>query len=102
MMLGQHLNQSRPGAHVRLYSDYPFTWRKDAGPRDEFEREALQALRKQPDKPFYRFENFEGRHSLRYAIADRMQASCVACHNSHSDSPKQDWKEVDVRGVLEL
>jgi len=31
-----------------------------------------------------------------------MEASCVACHNSHEDSTKTDWKEGDVRGVLEV
>ena len=102
MMLGESLNHVRPGAHVRLYSDHPFPWRKDSGPRDAFEKDALDALRKEPDKPFYRFEEFEGRPSLRYAIADRMQPSCVACHNTAAESPKRDWIVGDVRGVLEL
>jgi signal transduction histidine kinase/CheY-like chemotaxis protein/HPt (histidine-containing phosphotransfer) domain-containing protein len=31
-----------------------------------------------------------------------MRASCVECHNTHEDSPKRDWKEGDVRGVLEV
>ena len=30
---------------VRLYSDYPFKSRKDGGPKDEFERQALALLR---------------------------------------------------------
>jgi signal transduction histidine kinase/CheY-like chemotaxis protein/HPt (histidine-containing phosphotransfer) domain-containing protein len=99
--LGERLSRARPGAHIRLYSDYPFPWRADGGPRDDFEREALAALRRQPEQPFYRFEEFEGRPSLRYALADVMQASCVACHNSRQDSPKKDWRVGDVRGVLE-
>jgi PAS domain S-box-containing protein len=100
--LGKRISASRPGAHVRLYSDYPFPWRKEGGPRDEFEREALAALRRQPEQPFYRFEDFEGRPSLRYAVADRMEVSCVNCHNSHRDSPKTDWHLGDIRGVLEF
>ncbi|MCZ6889067.1 MAG: response regulator, partial [Gammaproteobacteria bacterium] len=28
--------------------------------------------------------------------------SCVACHNSHPDTPRNDWKEGDVRGVVEV
>ncbi len=102
MELGKRINEYRPGAHVRLYSDHPFPWRKDGGPRDDFEREALQAVRRRPDQPFYRFEDFEGRPSLRYAVADRMQARCVTCHNSHRDSPKTDWQLGDVRGALEF
>jgi methyl-accepting chemotaxis protein len=27
---------------------------------------------------------------------------CVSCHNSHPDTPKNDWKLGDVRGVLEV
>src|SRR5262249_24070790 len=30
----------RTGVQVRQYSDYPFPWRPNGGPRDEFEREA--------------------------------------------------------------
>ena len=28
-----------------------------------------------------------------------MLPACVACHNSHSDSPKTDWRVGDVRGI---
>ncbi|NRF69297.1 HAMP domain-containing protein [Aquincola sp. S2] len=31
-----------------------------------------------------------------------MKAGCVACHNSHPQSPKKDWKEGDVRGIVEV
>src|SRR5258706_16050527 len=31
-----------------------------------------------------------------------MQAGCVACPNSHRESPKTDWKEGEVRGVQEI
>ena len=31
-----------------------------------------------------------------------MKPSCVTCHNTHPDSPKRDWQEGDVRGVLEI
>lgn len=99
---GERLSEHRPGAYIRLYSDYPFPWRKDGGPRDAFEWEALHALRQNPDQPFYRFEEFQGRPSLRYAVAERMQAACVSCHNSHPDSPKRDWSVGDVRGVVEI
>jgi hypothetical protein len=87
---------------VRLYSDYPFRWRPDGGPKDDFERAALARLRQNPTTPYYRFEAFQGRPSLRYATARRMQESCVQCHNHNPDSPKRDWKEGDVRGVLEI
>jgi serine/threonine protein kinase len=101
--LGKMLNeQSELGMQVRLYSDYPFRSRSDGGPKDDFEREALERLRANPDEKVYRFEDFQGRSSLRYATARRMAATCVQCHNNHPDSTKQDWKEGDVRGVLEI
>ena len=100
--LGKHISQKESGLQVRLYSDYPFPWRKDEARQDAFEREAIRHLTEHPDQPFFRFEEFQGRKSLRYARADRMQKSCVDCHNTHPDSPKKDWQVGDVRGVLEV
>ncbi|MBI3374586.1 MAG: response regulator [Betaproteobacteria bacterium] len=100
--LGRRIGEKGSGTQVRLFSDYPFPWRKDGGPRDAFEKDALKQLREHPETPFYRFEDFQGRPSLRYATADLMRASCIACHNSHPASLKTDWKLGDVRGVLEI
>jgi signal transduction histidine kinase len=102
MELDKRVSKETAGMQARLYSDFPFPSRKDGGPRDDFERAALRQLRQFPDRPFYRFEDFQGRQSLRYAVADRMEAGCVSCHNSHPDSPKTDWKVGDVRGVIEI
>ncbi|HKA32818.1 MAG TPA: ATP-binding protein [Candidatus Binatia bacterium] len=99
---GKHIAANNAGMEIRLYSDYPFSFRKDGGPRDDFERQALEQLRLHPDKPFYRFEQFQGRPVLRYATAVPMKAGCVACHNSHPESPKTDWKVGDIRGVQEI
>jgi serine/threonine protein kinase len=101
---------NKEGVQVRLYSDHPFKTRKDGGPKDEFERAALiwfrekpkEWLKEKPTKSYYRFEDFEGRPSLRYATPQLMQPSCVECHNSHSDSTKKDWQVDDVVGVLEI
>ena len=101
--LGEHLRKSQvTGMFARLYSDYPFKDREGGGPKDDFETEALQELRRDPATPFYRFEPYEGRPSLRYATAWIMKATCVDCHNSHPDSTKTDWREGQVRGVLEI
>src|SRR5205085_10925834 len=88
--------RSESGVQVRLYSDHPFRTRKDGGPEDSFEEQALERLRDQPERPYYRFEPFQGWPALRYATAQRMQATCVQCHNSHNDSTKKDWKEGEV------
>jgi signal transduction histidine kinase len=103
MKLGERIGDAHSGMSVRLYSDYPFPWRKnEGGPHDPFERDALRELTQNPNQPFYRFEVYQGRLSIRYAIADVMRARCVDCHNTHPDSPRTDWKLGDVRGVLEL
>jgi signal transduction histidine kinase/DNA-binding response OmpR family regulator/HPt (histidine-containing phosphotransfer) domain-containing protein len=100
--LGQRIGMRDPGMQVRLFSAYPFPWRKDGGPQDAFEREALRTLNSDPERSFMRIEQFQGHPAVRYAVADRMRASCVACHNSYPLSPKTDWKVGDVRGVLEV
>jgi serine/threonine protein kinase len=101
--LGRRLSErSESGVQARLYSDHPFRSRKDGGPKDEFERDALSWARQSPEQPFFRFEDFQGRPALRYATAQRMQQTCVQCHNAHDDSTKKDWKEGEVVGVLEI
>jgi serine/threonine protein kinase len=94
--------RSKTGMLFRLYSDHPFRSRKDGGPRDDFERIALEQLRRNPDVPAYRFETFQNRPSLRYATARRMEANCLGCHNNDTNSTKRDWKEGEIGGVLEI
>jgi CheY-like chemotaxis protein len=31
-----------------------------------------------------------------------MREACVNCHNSHPQTPKNDWRVGDVRGVVEV
>jgi serine/threonine protein kinase len=102
--LGEHIQGSKTrGTQVRLYSDAWFTTRTNGGPHDEFERQALRALKQHPDRPFYRFEDYGGVPSLRYATARLMEQSCVNCHNTHLHRPPgRVWNVGDVRGVLEI
>ncbi len=93
---------NQEGVVTRLYSDYPFPWRSDGGPRDDFEARALTQVRSHPQDPYYSFETFQGRQSLRFAAPSIMKDSCVQCHNNHPDSPKTNWQVGDVRGVLEV
>lgn len=101
MALEDRVMRDWPGSHVRLVSQFPFPARRGRV-LDEFERQALEALQANPIESFSRFEDFGGRPSLRFALPDRMEASCVTCHNTHPDSPKKDWKVGDVRGILEV
>jgi serine/threonine protein kinase len=101
--LGRRLSErSASGMQVRLYSDYPFKSRKDSGARDDFERQALAILGKNPDHPIDHFEDYQGRASLRFAKARIMEKGCVQCHNNHLESIKKDWKVGDVGGVFEI
>jgi hypothetical protein len=102
--LGRLVSQrSESGMQVRLYSDYPWKFRKEGHPMDGFEQDALRRLRENPDEPVYHFEEYQGRPVLRYAIARRLRESCLSCHNKDTqNSPKLDWKVGDVRGVVEI
>lgn len=104
LKLAKRLANIEPGMKVRLYSEFPFPWRRLEGniSLDEFEQNALIELKKNAESTYYRFENYNGRPSLRYATADKMRADCIKCHNGHPQSPKNDWKIGDVRGVLEI
>jgi eukaryotic-like serine/threonine-protein kinase len=100
--IGEQLSQtSKTGVKVRQYSDYPFPWRTDGGPRDEFERAALQRLRmSNGQETAYEFTEIDGQRVVRYAQARILERACVDCHNTHPQSPRKDWQEGDVRGVL--
>jgi serine/threonine protein kinase len=102
--VGQQLGLTgRTGVKVRQYSDYPFPWRTDGRPRDEFEREALRRLRRSKgQETVHEFTEVGGRRVVRYAQARVMERSCVECHSTHDRSPRKDWRVGDVRGVLEI
>ncbi len=102
MALAQRLSAEEQST-TKLYSPYPFPWRSETGGlQDQFARDAWTALTENSSRPYYRFEEIDGRTMLRYATADKMKALCVSCHNSTAESPKKDWKVGDVRGILEV
>ena len=103
MLLAQRIGLRNVGTKVRLYSPYPFPWRKaDSGLQDEFGQSAWEFFKKSPELPYFYFDVIGENRVLRYAVADQMRPDCVACHNSHQDTPKSDWKIGDVRGILEV
>jgi tRNA A-37 threonylcarbamoyl transferase component Bud32 len=100
---GQRISKAQTGMQVRLYSDHP--WRADGGPKDVFEQKTLEVLsqkaqQKDADLAFHEFTEINGRPFLRYAKGQLMQESCVKCHNGEKTSPKRDWREGDLAGVL--
>src|SRR5690349_3339787 len=89
------------GLTVRLVSPYPWPTREGRA-LDAFEAEAWEQLTQNPDGRWSRRDKLDGRDVLRLAVADRMQQSCVDCHNTAAASPKKDWKVGDVRGLIEV
>ncbi len=103
MLLAESIGAHGSGTDARLYSPFPFPFRRETGGlRDDFAKRAWSSLSKNPTKPFFVFEDLEGRPYLRYATADLMRSACVDCHNTHPDTPKSSWKVGDTRGILEI
>src|SRR5262249_14808324 len=100
---GRLAQTSKTGVKVRQYSDYPFPWRTDGGPRDDFEHTALQRLRQNKgQEPVHEFTEIDGQRVVRYAQARVMKSTCVECHNTHPQSRRKDWQEGELRGGLEI
>lgn len=94
--------KSGENVKLKLYSEFPFPNRKGRK-LDEFGKQALASFKNEPDTVFVKHETYEGMDVVRVAVADKMIAqACVNCHNSRHDTPKNDWKLGDVRGVLEI
>lgn len=87
---------------IRLISPYPWPNRKDRPAFDGFQTDAWRALSDKSETAFSRIEGSGENSVLRVAIADRMNQSCVNCHNAHPQSPIGGWKVGDVRGMIEL
>ncbi len=105
MALGEKIGSHQSGAQTFLYSRYPFPWRTEENKAlfsQLFVKEAWLTLSQYPDQAYFKFVEYNGRPSIRYAVADKMRAACIDCHNNHPDTPKNDWKEGDVRGVMEV
>ncbi len=102
LLFGERVSAKSIGASSRMYSPYPFPWNEAGGTKTDFQKQAWAFLQDNPDQPYYQFESTNETLSLRYAVGDKLKASCVGCHNSYLDTPKQDWKTGDVRGVMEV
>ncbi|MEA1893352.1 MAG: EAL domain-containing protein [Campylobacterota bacterium] len=92
------------GLTYNLYSDYPFTNRKDRV-LTSFQKEAIKYTKENKDGIYIKRDVIDGKEVLRVATTDYMtDLSCVNCHNKHTDRTwrKNKWKLGDKRGVLEV
>ncbi len=103
LLLAERLGEHTTESETMLYSPYPFPWRaENGGLSDDFKQDAWRFLSQNPDLPYFRFTQRDGDKRLRYATADIMRPDCIQCHNNHPNTPKNDWQEGDLRGVLEV
>ncbi len=65
-----------------------------------FEQRAWRALTADPESPYAETAPSGAGALLHYATADVGDADCVACHNRHPDSPKQDFVAGELIGIL--
>ncbi|WP_423274824.1 ATP-binding protein, partial [Arcobacter sp. YIC-464] len=87
---------------VKMYSNYPFPNRENRV-LQEHEKQTLSYLVNNPSKIYKQKIVQNGAKVYKVAIADIFtDMSCVNCHNSRADTPKNDWQIGDVRGVIEV
>ena len=87
---------------INFFSDYPFPNRTNRV-LDDFQKNSLEYLRKNPNEFYTREDMVNEKKVFRVAFSDVMTSqSCLNCHNNRADTPKNDWKLNEVRGVLEV
>lgn len=102
----QFLNESarsvavnQKGVSFKLISLWPINQRN--GPANGFEREGLENILTQGDRPHTGIITKGGGRYFQAVFADRaISQSCVGCHNAHPESPKTDFKLNDVMGGI--
>jgi hypothetical protein len=98
-MAGQEIQGLGLGLRIRLASLGPIYTKN--GPADQFEQTGLEAVAKNPRKPYTGIITEGDRHFFKAIFADRaVSMACVACHNSHPLSAKRDYKLYDVIGGI--
>ena len=99
--LGQRISAHDGSVKYSFFSDLPFRGREHHE-FDAFEERALKALRANPNQIITEVTGSPLDRSVRTASPVVMGEVCVACHNSHPDSPKRDWEVGDVRGIQQI
>lgn len=89
------------GIRYRLIGQWPIYQRN--APATDFERKALDMLRRQPERPVTGMVASGKKQYFQAIYPDRaVSAACMTCHNSHPLSPKQDFKLNDVIGAIAI
>ena len=103
--MGELFGETHDDSSLRFafVSDHPYPARSRP-PLDEFQQRALAAFRSDPGLRSFSDSrtSISGHVVHRYATPVVMQPACVACHNTHPESPKRDWKVGEVRGIQDV
>lgn len=98
---GRLVAEAGYGIRYKLIGFSPIYQRN--APATEFERSALELLRRQPDRPVTGVVSSGKKQYFQAIYADRaVSPACVTCHNSHPLSPKQNFKLNDVMGGIAI
>lgn len=98
--LGDVIGSAEGAVAYRFVSDFPFQ-NRPPHKLDSFESSALARFRAgtASDDMLIQTTGSLMNQQITLATPVVMSGSCVACHNSHIESVKQDWKVGDVRGI---
>lgn len=68
-------------------------------PKTPAEKAGLEAVAKDPSKPYYGEETLGGKKYFTAVYPDKaVSPACIKCHNNHADSPRKDFKLEEVMG----
>ena len=98
--LGNAIGAEQGDVDYRFVSDYPFA-NRPPHELSPFETSSLAAFRVSGDATEM-LVDVSGKladRTITVATPVVMGAGCVACHNSHPESPKTDWSAGDIRGI---
>ncbi len=95
----QMFSTKTTGLRYRLISLWPIN-RKNS-PRDQVDKNSLEAVGMRPERPVTRTVTIDDQTYFHAIYADRASSqACVACHNSHPNSPKKNFQVGDIMGGL--
>ena len=98
---GRIVAESGSGIRYRLIGLWPIYQRN--APATEFERKALDTLRRQPERPITGLVTSGKKQYFQAIYPDRaVSTACVTCHNSHPLSPKQNFQLNEVMGGIAI
>ena len=93
--------ERKMGFSYSLQSLWPIN--KQNMPKTALEKKGLDAVAKDPAKPFYGEETLGKTKYFTAIYADKAIApACVTCHNEHKDTPKKDFKIGQAMGGVVL